>query len=309
MSVKRSKNKGYGKSFYLSIIKHIISTGKLPECGLSKQALSYHVKKLVSDEVIKKIGYATYKASIEKFEQKQQEKEVKIKGGGSIRGHGYHWKLKYPDHISLEVVKDRLEKKKVNIKEIPKSKGFLFVVRGYKVFCYGSCMVIYNPKDKSFYEKTANGAFKVALEDILGLIKDISELIKRDLSESGKYWLTISKQHYAKLHDGLASYANKRGEKIVCKLNGKAWLLVDRSLKVDELETVDRISSITDMDHIIVPFMNDLKSHADNTGECLTMGGLLKICSQQQHNIQNLQQQILDISLQLNKNNKVDYIG
>ena len=75
--VKEVKKVKIDKNFYLYVIKYIKQHGKLPQLGISKQAMNYHLKKLKALNIINKIGYGVWAVDSDKWEQFQFQEKVK----------------------------------------------------------------------------------------------------------------------------------------------------------------------------------------------------------------------------------------
>jgi len=287
---KTTSKTGYSKNLKLCIIKSIEENGRLPNINIKPSTLQYHINKLVSVGAIWKIGYGTWACDRDKFDQFLFKKELqKQRNVGNIRGHGFHWKINIPKIPKWNKREEYF--KKNNIKYIRSSEkatweGQRIIINNYKCWLHNESIVIYTPKGKSFFENTAYDAYLLGLNDVQVILRRLERLLKANVKIEGKYHIRACKQHYGKIKDAVASYYNNKKEKIRCfNKKGEEWLVIDDSFDLDETETLHPISARNDMDNGIVPFLNDLKEHLDNTGECLTMSGLLNICNQQQKQI------------------------
>jgi len=288
---KRSSKTAYKKNLKFTIVKYIYENNKLPVLPLSYSALSYHLKQLISDGIIFKKGYATWTADMDKWEASQFKKEVQKQHRGTkdIRGHGFQWHLNIPTQYNWYKLKDYLDKKDILYYSQSKVKGIRLLIRKYKVWFYPNSIIIYTPKEKSFYEYTAKNSYQDALFDVLKVINSIENTLHIDLRIDFKYWIKPSKQHYAILRNGLAKEYNDNNKKLYIKADDeKGWLLIDKSLGTDELEGIHPITAKNDIDKVVKPFFNGLKKHFEATGESLTLNSMLEMVKLQQDQIGQL---------------------
>ena len=215
--------------------------------------MSYYVRRLIKEGYIEKVGYATYK-------------QVKTSPGTHtthhpkcIRGHGFQFTIRLPNIVNWDKRAVYLDKK--NIRWIPIGnnwEGQRIVYKSHKVWLTAKSIVIWCPKDKSYFGTTAKESRRYALYDIKMYIKS---LFKYLTIPNISYSLKFSKQHYAEIKNELARQYNRDGHKLRVKGFDGEWLLIDKSLNVDELETVHTQTSPKDMDKIITPFFNDLRNN------------------------------------------------
>jgi len=274
---------------YLSIIDYVRENSKLPELNLSKQARNRYVQRLKSQGILIKKGYGTWgidevnlKAKTSKQTSKRTLSNLKI-----IRGHGFCFTLRLKN---LPRWKERgiyLTKKNIQYKAI--KQGISISVDDYLCWLCKDSIVVHFPNYKDSWGADCKESKAAAVNDFLGVIKKIEGMLGVDLSFSGKYEYRTSKQHFAKVRDQLAKDYNDKGKKLQVRGNdGKVWLLADKSLNVDELETVHKDTGVTDHDKVVIPFMNDLKEHYDTTGETLVSTDLLKGLHAQKNNVDSV---------------------
>ena len=291
MQHQTGKKTGYGNSFYLSIVSYIKLHNKLPNLSLSKEARNYYVKKLKLDGIIFNIGYGVWSVDWDKWEQLCFIEKVKKQGSDvkSIRGHGFHYKVAIPKLSNWNNREDYLKKNNIlYVRSNANWKGFRVMINKYKAWLCDNSIVIYAPKNKSFYNWTAEMSRFNAINELFNIMSHLESMLSVDLKIEGKYLYKVSKQHYASIKDEMARLVNKDSSKIVIRYNGQEWLLFDRSLNVDEQETIHPQDAHVDMDNIIKPFYNDLKEHYVKTNEALTIGGLLQLINSQQEQINSL---------------------
>jgi hypothetical protein len=289
MGNKRSSKTGYKNNLNLYVVSYVFENGKLPTTSMKKSTFQYHLNKLKSDGVLFKKGYGVWSVDKDKFEALCFQKEVQKQGRGyqTIRGHGFHWKLSIPSIVNW-VKREEYLKKKLMYYNQNRIKGQRIIIKGYKIWLFDTSIIIYNPRNKSFFEESAKGSYQEALRDILTIIEQIESKLQISFKINQKYMLKPSKQHYAHIENELAKEYNDNKKKLYIKYNEQGWLLIDKSLGVNELETIHSKTAISDMDKVLTPFFNDLKEHREKTGESLTISGLLKVIYAQQEQISSL---------------------
>jgi hypothetical protein len=289
--VKRSKKVPYGMDFYLYVICYIKKHNKLPEMGISKQAMQYHLKKLKVSNIINKIGYGTWAVDQDKWEQFQARKEVKImpKVGKPteieklikdkpIRGHGFVFTLKIPnirnwDNREQYLIKHKIDYKNIGLHNSTQSINF----RNHKIWLSNRSIIIYFPKDKSYFDNTAEDSKKFAIYHFKHLIIGLERLLGTNFRINNNYEFKVSRQHYANINNSLAKQYNMDGSKLNVYNAGKLWFIIDNSFNLNEAETVKPDTASKDMDKVVMPFFNDLKDHYDNTGESLTISKMMQV--------------------------------
>lgn len=298
---KQVKERVSKKSFYFSIITSIRNHNKLPSLGLSKQAMNYYVQRLKKEGIIKKKGYGVWEYVGGKKEQKEVKKRVY--GCHSIRGHNFQFRLSIPqiqnwfrmnDFFKKKAIRDKLDQKKILYQEVGKTwKGHKLLILGQTVILCPKCILIYFKQQESFYSVSDANSCKInAIDQFLSIIQRLEGLLGVSFKMGGQYKFKVFNQHYARVKDSLAKYANESKKVVKCYYDGRCWLLVDKSLNQDEFETVDPKTSDKDQDNLIVPLFNDLKEHFENTGEVITFSKVLIAINEQNKAILNQQEQI-----------------
>lgn len=279
------------KKFYLYIINNVRNHYKLPSLSISKQARNYYVRKLRIDGIIHKIGYGTWditsnKVYLAKYILELQQVKIMPIGGQAPfkysinkRGHGFILKIKLYKIKNWIKRIDYLYKKNIKFKPI-NSKTQRIVHQDYKVWLSDTSIVIYTPKGKSYYGKTAEESQRIALDTLFRILRGVERLLNCSFHRHGEYEFNLSRQHYGKVNDNLAKHYNTNGLKLEVRNEEGRWLLIDHSLNLDELETVHRKSAVKDMDKVIVPFFNDLKAYYEETGESFRISQVLEVFKQ-----------------------------
>jgi len=286
-----SKNSGYQNKLYLRVVEYISKYKRLPKGIVSKQLMSYYVKKLKYDGVVKKIGYGVWQANMDKWRQVQFIEKVKKQGNDtkSIRGHGFHFRVALPRIENWSRLNEYLNKRGV-LYTVSKGTwvGYRVIINGFKVWLCDHSLVIYAPPGKSYLHWTAELSKGNALVELEEIVHHVENMLHISIKVNGHYLYRVSKQHYAKIKDSMAKIVNEKKSRLVATYGGEEWLLFDRSWGLHEQETLHPKTGDVDMDNIVVPFYNDLKDHYVKTGEALTLGGLLQAIHQQQEQISSL---------------------
>jgi len=266
-------------NLYFSIFDSIKTRSRLPDpasLNISKSLLSYYTRKLVKDDIIENIGYGTWqikKDNIYIAKYISQLKEVQkcthdtrpFLTSFNVRGHGFIVTLSIPKIPNWSKREQYLYKKGINYINIP--QGQRITINNNKVWLTAKSIVIYLNKDKSYYQRSAKEAKQAFLYDLYKLFKNLENLLNTSLKRNKAYRFNINRQHYGKVHDNLAEAYNKDSKRLEVRNNKGLWLLTDRSLKADELETVHKDTAVKDMDNIMIPFLNDIKGYTETTGE------------------------------------------
>ena len=217
------------KKVILHLIVSEINKGKNPakiskENNIKKQTLQYYLRQLKKDGVIVKEGYGVWKVL----------KEVsKIPKGTSpkkqIRGHAFIWKVKSKE-IDWE---KRLKKNNISYQYVGiKGNVPRILFKDKKIWLTKKGLTIYEPK--SFFSQSSMTSKGMAVWELDKTIKALGRYLKIDI---GGYQFTTSREHYAMLDNELARQYDNNGEKLcVRRKNGSAWMWVDFSHGVNELE-------------------------------------------------------------------------
>jgi len=241
-----------GKNLYLTVYNHIKKYNKLPKLGISKQRLNYYVRRLIREGYVEKIGYATYKKVKRSLGTHTPQHPKRI------RGHGFQFTIKLPNISNWNNRQSYLDKK--DIRWIPIGNNWVgqrIVYKDHKVWLTNKSLVIWTPKDKSYFGSTAKESKKYAFYDIQVFLKSLFKYLS---FPNISYSIKFSKQHYAEIKNELAKQYNRTGKKLRVKGFDGEWLLIDKSLNVDELECIHPTSSPQDMDKVVTPFFEDLRN-------------------------------------------------
>lgn len=250
---KRSKN----KSFYYIINEEISKGLNLSQIAkkynTKKQNISYYAKKLRELGYIQMVGKGTW---IVKDMPYKVAKRMPYK---NIRSHGFVFSLKLPNISNWENRKTYLDKKKIYYKEIGNGRSQSLIIKGYKVWFTDKTITIYFPKNKDYLTDASEKGRNRAIFDFLNLVKHIEGKFNISLKINKNYLFSVSRQHYGYIKNTLAKIYNNPKKRFELYQNRKLWLLIDNSLNLNELETLDPEKAHIDMDKAIKPFFNSMR--------------------------------------------------
>jgi len=277
-------------NFKFSIVEYIRQNNILPNWLNSKASMSYYLKPLKIGGVLinpeKSIWYVDwnkweeyYKKEVKKVSDKSGNL-VKKKGKGTsplVRGHGFQFYLKIPKRFlwNSETRKKLIEKTNLANRKI--EHGIYKIrVLGHKIWFCEEGILVYFPPNLDYRGDSAKDTKNQAIYEFKRVIKRISNLIRLDLTEKGKLLFTVDKQHYADIEHELAiEYNNVKKKFKVVGDDGKVWLLIDFSHRINEFEYVDSKKSDVDRDECLAPHFNDLRQHYQQTGEAIKISSIL----------------------------------
>jgi len=267
--VKKEVKKSTSKNFYLNIVRHIQKTNKLPDIGLSKQNMTYYIKPLKIEGIIKKVGYATWEVNPDKLHLLEEVKEVKTSHrvlpthlntpqSQRIRGHGFQFKLNLPriDHWKRR----REHFKKKNIIYQPLRGGESIVFEGRKLHIYDKSIIIYPISGESYFGQSAKFTKNHAFYAMREFCNRLRAHLKADIHTRGKYQLELSKQHQSELNNEIAHQCNIEGKKLEVIDHTGCWMIADNSYNLNELETIQPTAD-KDMDNKVVPMLNQYRNN------------------------------------------------
>ena len=286
-----------GEKVYFSIIEYVRLNNKLPTMGMSKQARNKYITKLKRSGILIKLGYATWGIDNDKVEQLKfidkvvRKKEVNLTLKGSTqrlakkftslkdkRGHGFIITFEIPRIAGWYKREEFFKKQKIEYKKVGiRGSGVRIVIKDHKIQLYKKSIVIYTPSHLSYFSETAKESYKYAIYDIQQILKRVENLLQVSFKIDGTYKFKVSRQHYGKVNDSIANMYKRNGERLYVANNKGVWLITDNSLNMSETETVNKETAQTDMDKVIVPFLNGLKEHYEKTGEAFTVTALMQM--------------------------------
>lgn len=260
-SRKRHIKEGDINNVVLCIVS-LIKSGKnqaevSSELNLSKRQIQRYYKVLRVARHIERKGYGVW--------------EVKKEGDiihpdhsipPQIRSHGFGFYLKIPKFRNWSNRATYLKEKGILFKSLklgstPYQK---FIFKNFHISLFNEGIKFISIKNKdSFYSNSATLGNEKALFKIKEVIKALESMFKVGLEINKQYHVKITRQHHALIKNELANQYNNEGKKLNVFNEQGLWLLIDKSLNLDELETVHKDSASQDMDNAIKPFFNSLK--------------------------------------------------
>jgi len=256
-------------------IFNLLKSGKSPKdialiLNIAQPTVSYHLRRLRALGSIRKLGYGTWETL--KYVQKEHRL---IKVGdplplgkkslcsfGSIRGHGFKFRVKIPKLHNWSNREVFLKKNKISFELINRGYTYRVMYKNCKVWLNTSSIVIYFPPALSFFGDSAKDTEGLAFFEIVEVMKGLDSLFNTSFKINSKYQIKIFGKHQADVGNGLAKIYNRNKSTIKVYNDEGLWLLIDDSFKLDELETVGASANndaTKDMDNVIKPFFNSLK--------------------------------------------------
>lgn len=253
--------------------------------NLSKSALQYHLTKLKRLEIIRKLGYATWEV-INPPESTEKRSTNSSRVGtpqdppsrllprllpgsqsnllrfqqDAVRAHAITTTWRIPSQLRNWDNKKRSQY--LTTHNIPHIQlgigggGQRIIVKDRKVWLLNSSVIIYDKA--SYFAETALEGKSTAIATHLSIIKHIERLLHVSFEIGSDHQFKVSRQHYALIHNALASQYNESGEKLEIRTGKGLWLLIDDSFSMNELETVHPSTAMTDNDKV-KKFFNGLK--------------------------------------------------
>lgn len=284
---KRSKKSGKKKNFYLTILDHVRKYNSLPDIG-SAQRRNYYLKSLKARGILIKKGYGTWEINEEKLKELTNKKSGVLAQNSLntflIRGHNFQFLIKSPREYDW---KKTLEYKDKELRgdggsgvhyKLLRNGVYRLMFRGHKIWLCHKKVIIHFPDWKDYYGFDATEGQESAIHDALSLVKGLECFLNVKLNIQGKVWLSVTKQHYAKVKDELARYCKENKEKIEVRDDkGELWLLVDFSGGGADFETVHSKTSKDDMNQAIIPTYNFLRDYYIENGVAFDLRALVEI--------------------------------
>lgn len=154
-----------------------------------------------------------------------------------VRGHGFLFKAKLSKKLLLSKRQEIVNKAKIPNKIINNHKrpyAVSFIFKGYRMRFTEQSILIWQPKELSWYGINALEARNKAIADFKEVIYSLQTMLGFPLPEK----LSIASNHYALIKNELAKQYNKSKEKLYVEDHSGLWLIIDNSWNLDELETV-----------------------------------------------------------------------
>lgn len=265
------------KNFYLSIIDSIKQDSKLPNLGISKQAMNYYVRNLLQSGNIKKVGYGTWEVlevNNSKIEVKRSKKIATTYSDSfisakpdSVRAHAFMFHLKIPKLKNWNRREEYLNKKGIKYKTLNNiGKGQKITIRGFNIHLKNNSIIFYTKE--SYISKLAGHAKSTALYDFHSTIRTLENILNASFQIRKKYVFKVCKEHYALIKNCLARQYDKPGKRKLYVYDMKGlWFLIDNSYKLHEAETIRTGEAVDDNEGIQEYFNSHKRTNFKATPE------------------------------------------
>lgn len=197
------------------------------ELNISKQLLSYYLRRLKNLNLIKKVGYGVWEAT------SQTSSKV-----AEIRGHAFMWKVK--GNLKINWIK-LLQEMKVDYKLINSGKTPSIIIQDKKIWLGKESIIIYEPE--SFMGINAIETRKSAVIRLVEILEALEKRLDIDLKP---YTFQVRRQHYSIIKNSLAIQCNRIGQKMEVSNSKGMWFIIDNSYNLNEAETIHPESALTD---------------------------------------------------------------
>jgi len=270
--MKRGKKVLYQKegkvNFYLTVYYHI-SQGLNPTQIAHKYKRSipyiqYYIRQLKQEGLIKKVGYGTWETTTKQVKNYYKDGGQNFNFSKKVRGHGFQFKLILPrDLKNWERRIEYLTKNNIEYSLVGnKGKIIRILFKGYKVWLCEKTIIVYYPRDMSFFGHSAKESRNNAIHDFYTILSKLEHFLGANFKIKGKYLFEVPKRHYALIKNELAGYYLKQNKKIEIRSEkGELWALIDNSFNLNEMEQVHKVTAEKDTDNIVEPFMNLLRNN------------------------------------------------
>lgn len=228
-----------------------------------KQRISHYIAKLKANELIEKVGYGVWKTTSKQV-QKYHKDGTQYLYFSKVRGHGFQFKLILPKELrNWDRRVEYLKKNNISFDLIGNKCTIPRIIyKGCKVWLCNESIIIYYPKDVSFFSTTAKKSKSYAVHHFYSLIRQIERVLRGNFKIKGKYLFKIPKRHYSLIKNEFAGYYLKENKKLEIRDHkGELWALVDNSMNLEEFELIHPITAEKDTDKVIEPFMNILRAN------------------------------------------------
>jgi len=197
--------------------------------NVPKQTIQHYTDELKRKGYIKKVGYGVWKTTIKEV-PKLPKGSIRSPKNKQIRGHAFIWKIKPFREINWILKLERNKFKKYSL--ICNKKVARIILEGRKIWLARKSITIYEPRD--FFAASSYQAKGKAVFEMDRLIKYLELSLNVKIRP---YTFTTSREHYGLIKNELAKQYNDRGEKLIIReKDGKAWLWIDDSHSLNELE-------------------------------------------------------------------------
>jgi DNA-binding transcriptional ArsR family regulator len=253
--------------------------------NLSDSTIQYHISALKKQGTIHKVGYGTWEILESPVEEKKTPRGSTRVGTAetpqprrhpreisqvsltrfqqdAVRGHAFRTRFQVPHNLrnwNNEKRTQYLTAHGIPFKHLKiGGEGQRILVKDRKVWLLNKAIIIYDTA--SYFAEAALEAKSKAIATHLSIIKHIERLLHTSFLVGSDYKFKVSSQHYALIYNALAKQYNEEGEKLEIRTAKGAWLLIDDSYNMQELETIHPTTAMTDNKKVL-GFFNSLKDN------------------------------------------------
>lgn len=141
----------------------------------------------------------------------------------------------------------------------------------HKIYPIGIYTITINTKNieaqtqklKSYDEQSINECWVSFAEDMETMIRKLENDVGCEIWKNRKMNIKLVNYHLAEVHNGVATQIMPQKLKII-DLEGKVWLVIDKSTGAPEMETVDPVLARDDME-MLQTYYNDLRQNRPPT--------------------------------------------
>ena len=179
--------------------------------------------------------------------------------------HAFRFVVTIQNPLNWSDRRKTLELKGLNV-ELKGGIGRVYktVFKGFKIWLADKSITIYFPNWKKYYVDEARFGYNFALADLKDYLDELGKFMDCSFLIDGSYRFKCSGQHHALIYNSLAKMFNRNKEKLnVYDSKGELWLLIDNSrresIRMDDIESVNKSTAVKDMDDVVAPFFNQLR--------------------------------------------------
>lgn len=232
---------------------------------IHEDSLHRFLKPYKANGTIKKVGYGSWKLNAKTTRPFGGGTVASVEGGVGfekvVRGHGFLFKLRLQRKIKFQERQEILNKAGLNFK-ITNNHGIpyalTFVFRGFRIRFTERSLLIWQPKDISWFGNHAFESRNKAVTDLQKFLRELEVTLKLRLDTTGSYKFHIARNHYALIKNELAKEYNKDRKKLFVEDQAGLWLIIDNSFNLNELETIHSLTAVDDNIKVQL-FFNELK--------------------------------------------------
>jgi len=193
--------------------------------NIPKTNLNWYISRLKRNGYIQKLGYGVWKTSTS-----LQFNTLKLRSTSLVRSHAFIFSLVIPNIPNWNNREIYLNKKRIIYKTFKNRFMQSFIFKNIRVQIGNKKIVVYFPKWKSYFVKSARTGYNYAIYDFLQIINGLENLFQVSFKIKRNYKFKVGRQHQAIINSELAKMYNKDKKKLhIRNKQGILWLLIDNS--------------------------------------------------------------------------------